>query len=304
MSGIRAPDLGGRDEPVVGVPGRHPHVHDGHVRLVRAHLQPQVVGVGRAADDLVARVLQQRRDPLAQQGVVVGDHDAQARCVGRRLCSVARSWRNRSPAGRRPPGATWNGRSTRWPASSRKPSGLSRSTRRSWRRSARSLGWELGAVWEVDPATAACAASSTWHDGPRGLREFEELSAHLVLEPGVGLPGRVAAAGRADVGHRHAGRHELPARAGGARAPGLHAAFGFPLRSAAGTVGVMEFFSRELREPDERLLETMRVLGSQVGQFVARRQAEEDVRAGRVAAARDARGGDRRRRHDGPPRAA
>ena len=41
----------------------------------------------------------------------------------------------------------------------------------------------------------------------------------------------------------------------------------------------MEFFSRELREPDERLLETMRVLGSQVGQFVARRQAEEEVRA-------------------------
>jgi PAS domain S-box-containing protein len=41
----------------------------------------------------------------------------------------------------------------------------------------------------------------------------------------------------------------------------------------------MEFFSRELREPDERLLWTMRVLGSQVGQFVARRQAEEEVRA-------------------------
>ena len=41
----------------------------------------------------------------------------------------------------------------------------------------------------------------------------------------------------------------------------------------------MEFFSRELREPDEQLLETMRVIGSQVGQFVARRQAEAEVRA-------------------------
>ena len=41
---------------------------------------------------------------------------------------------------------------------------------------------------------------------------------------------------------------------------------------------MMEFFSRELREPDERLLETMRELGSQVGQFVARRQAEDAVR--------------------------
>jgi PAS domain S-box-containing protein len=42
---------------------------------------------------------------------------------------------------------------------------------------------------------------------------------------------------------------------------------------------VMEFFSRELREPDERLLETMGTLGSQVGQFVARRHAEAELRA-------------------------
>jgi PAS domain S-box-containing protein len=41
----------------------------------------------------------------------------------------------------------------------------------------------------------------------------------------------------------------------------------------------MEFFSRELREPDEVVLETMRELGSQVGQFVVRRQAEEAVHA-------------------------
>jgi PAS domain S-box-containing protein len=40
----------------------------------------------------------------------------------------------------------------------------------------------------------------------------------------------------------------------------------------------MEFFARELREPDERLLATLRVIGSQVGQFVARRRAEEEVR--------------------------
>jgi PAS domain S-box-containing protein len=41
----------------------------------------------------------------------------------------------------------------------------------------------------------------------------------------------------------------------------------------------MEFFSDALREPDRRQLETMVALGSQVGQFVARRRAEEQVRA-------------------------
>src|SRR5262249_26717073 len=68
-------------------------------------------------------------------------------------------------------------------------------------------------------------------------------------------------------------------RAAAARREGLHAAFGFPLRSPRGIVGLMEFFTREAREPDERLLETMDVIGSQVGQFVARRHAEAEVRA-------------------------
>src|SRR5262249_59364346 len=68
-------------------------------------------------------------------------------------------------------------------------------------------------------------------------------------------------------------------RANAARRSGLHAAFGFPLRSAKGVLGVMELFSRELREPDRQMLETMRVIGAQVGQLVARRHAEAEVRA-------------------------
>jgi PAS domain S-box-containing protein len=68
-------------------------------------------------------------------------------------------------------------------------------------------------------------------------------------------------------------------RADAARRNGLRAGFGFPLRSPSGVVGVMEFFCSELREPDQRLLATMAALGSQVGQFVARRRAEQEIRA-------------------------
>ena len=68
-------------------------------------------------------------------------------------------------------------------------------------------------------------------------------------------------------------------RAAAARRSGLHAGFAFPVRDRRGVIGVMEFFSGELREPDERLLATMTVLGTQIGQLVARRQADEKVRA-------------------------
>jgi PAS domain S-box-containing protein len=140
-----------------------------------------------------------------------------------------------------------------------------------------SLGWELGSVWEVDADDGRLRCVRTWHSGTEA-RQFEALSERLVLSPGEGLPGRVVSSGEP------AWITEVPddanfPRADVARRIGLHAAFGFPLRSPRGVVGVMEFFSHEHREPDQRLLWTMATLGSQVGQFVARRHAEAEVHA-------------------------
>ena len=140
-----------------------------------------------------------------------------------------------------------------------------------------SLGWELGAVWEAGPEDGRLRCVSTWHAGD-GAPEFEALSARITLASGVGLPGEVHASAE-PVWKVDAPSDANFPRADAARRSGLHAAFGFPLESPRGVVGVMEFFSREPREPDERLLQTMRVLGSQVGQFVTRRHAEEEVRS-------------------------
>jgi len=141
----------------------------------------------------------------------------------------------------------------------------------------RTLGWELGAVWEVGPDDGRLRCVSTWHAG-EGAPEFEALSERLTLGPGEGLPGRLLETGRPAWISETPDDRNFP-RAAAARREGLHAAFGFPLRSPRGIVGLMEFFTREVREPDERLLETMAVIGSQVGQFVARRHAEAEVRA-------------------------
>ena len=139
-----------------------------------------------------------------------------------------------------------------------------------------SLGWELAAVWEAAPDEGLLRCVSTWHAG-EGAPEFEALSERITLSPGEGLPGAVLASAE-PIWMVDAPTDANFPRADAARRAGLHAAFGFPLQSPRGVVGVMEFFSRELREPDERLLQMMRVLGSQVGQFVTRRQAEEEVR--------------------------
>ena len=68
-------------------------------------------------------------------------------------------------------------------------------------------------------------------------------------------------------------------RAPAARRAGLHAAFCFPIRSARGVLGVIEFFTGEPRGLDAELLATMSALGDQIGQAVERRRDAEALRA-------------------------
>ncbi len=139
------------------------------------------------------------------------------------------------------------------------------------------LGWQFGAFWRVDPQAnrVRCIDVSCRKEG---LVPFIEASRRAAFPPGVGLPGRVWAADRPawvpDVT-----RDDNFPRAPFALQVGLHGAFGFPIRSRNRITGVMEFFSQAIEEPDEELLGLMATIGSQVGQLMARREAEEAVRA-------------------------
>jgi PAS domain S-box-containing protein len=58
---------------------------------------------------------------------------------------------------------------------------------------------------------------------------------------------------------------------------GLHAGFGFPITLGDEVLGVMEFFSRRIREPDEDVLDLMAAAGAQIGQFLERRATETEL---------------------------
>jgi C4-dicarboxylate-specific signal transduction histidine kinase len=47
-------------------------------------------------------------------------------------------------------------------------------------------------------------------------------------------------------------------------------------------LGVIEFFSQEIRQPDQELLDMMATLGSQIGQFIERKRAEEAFRVAQI----------------------
>src|SRR6266705_3345914 len=67
-------DRGRRTHTLVLVVGRHTHVYDGKIRLVLGHDGEQRFRIANTRDDLVPGILEQPREPFAQQDGVLGDH--------------------------------------------------------------------------------------------------------------------------------------------------------------------------------------------------------------------------------------
>ncbi|HEY9446438.1 MAG TPA: PAS domain S-box protein, partial [Burkholderiales bacterium] len=59
---------------------------------------------------------------------------------------------------------------------------------------------------------------------------------------------------------------------------GLVSAYAFPIFAANNVIGMMEFFGRDVRQPDEMLLLITRSVGSQIGQYIQRKEAEQALR--------------------------
>jgi PAS domain S-box-containing protein len=139
------------------------------------------------------------------------------------------------------------------------------------------LGWEFGAIWQVEPGGELLRCVDTWQSGTTNMAEFDQMTRSINFAPGVGVPGRVWASGESAWFEDLSRERNFP-RAQTAAAAGLNAAIAVPIRSRSEILGVMEFFAREMREPDEGLLEMMGVVGSQVGQFMERKRVEEEMR--------------------------
>jgi PAS domain S-box-containing protein len=139
-----------------------------------------------------------------------------------------------------------------------------------------SLGWQVGVLWAVDRQGDALRCVDFWHRASISLDGFESVSRTRTFTRGAGLPGRIWESGKPawipDVG-----RDPNFPRASHAAAAGLRGAFGFPIHLGDEIVGVMEFFSQEIRQPDQDLNDIIASVGFQIGQFHERKRAEEKL---------------------------
>ncbi len=137
------------------------------------------------------------------------------------------------------------------------------------------LGWDVGFFWSANNDHLACRAS--WHRPDVTATAFEEVSCSRTFDKGEGLPGRVWASGEPAWILDIAQDGNFP-RLAPATKYGLHSAFACPVVVADRTLGVIEFFTGRIREADADLLETMGTVAGNIGQFIERKVAEDDLR--------------------------
>lgn len=136
-----------------------------------------------------------------------------------------------------------------------------------------SLGWELGAVWELDSSNHYLKCSKQWKRSGFFAPEFEKITEESLFSQGFGLPGRVWKDNRSYWIEDLSCDINFP-RLKAAVMAGLRAGFCFPVRSGGEVTGAVEFFSQSRQKFDSGILEMFEAIGNQIGQFLERRKTE------------------------------
>jgi serine phosphatase RsbU (regulator of sigma subunit) len=139
-----------------------------------------------------------------------------------------------------------------------------------------SLGCDCGVMWVVDRHDNVLRCVAVWHTPNVDVSAFEKDTRYRTFSPDVGIPGRVWAVSAivwvCDVTTVAPSlRTQLASEAG------LHGVVAIPIRLGTEFLGVIEFLSCEVRQPDEELVEMMNSVGSQIGQFIKRIQSEDEL---------------------------
>jgi PAS domain S-box-containing protein len=139
------------------------------------------------------------------------------------------------------------------------------------------LGWDLGAVWRIDPKAGVLRCEELWRTPTVEAAHFETVTRKSTFRSGSGLPGRVWETGAPayipDVGHDVAYR-----RLDSAARQVLRAAIAFPILLGREIIGVIGFISGDVSQPDRELLGVLANIGSQIGQFTERKGVEQALR--------------------------
>lgn len=140
----------------------------------------------------------------------------------------------------------------------------------------RGFHWTVGAVWLVDQPAGVLRCAAIWPETHSALAPFVQDTRQHTMPLGRGLPGRVWASGE-PAWIRDVQLDPNFPRVLSARQTGLHGASAFPIKSHKTVYGVVEFFCREVREPDADMQAMMVEIATLLSQVRLREEAEQHL---------------------------
>jgi PAS domain S-box-containing protein len=141
------------------------------------------------------------------------------------------------------------------------------------------LGWACGARWVYDKTGRELHCVETWSEAEPAVAAFMDENRQRRFAPGQGGLIRRALATGAPVWIEDIAGAASFSRGPAAAQAGLRSAFALPVKEGGRVLGALEFFSRAALPADPWLLDFGASLGSQIGQLMARREAEARFRS-------------------------
>jgi diguanylate cyclase (GGDEF)-like protein/PAS domain S-box-containing protein len=136
-------------------------------------------------------------------------------------------------------------------------------------------GWMGGQAW-IPRTDGRLECSSAWHASVPGLYAVRSASETLTFGEGEGLPGQVWSAQAPLWLPEDLLRATIPIGAISQTA-GIRAALGIPVLAGGRMVAVLEFYIREPRQEDQRLLRVVSDAARQVGELIQKKLTEAEL---------------------------
>jgi signal transduction histidine kinase/GAF domain-containing protein len=137
-------------------------------------------------------------------------------------------------------------------------------------------GWVVGHAWVPNQAETLLEFRSAWYRGDGELKPFRTASEASRFQPGIGLPGRVWKSQQPAWVEDVTNDPNFP-RSAAARTAGLKTGVGIPIVSANKVIAVLEFFMRESRDQNERLVNVIAAVAAQLNLVMEQKRAVEEL---------------------------
>ncbi|MBA2709834.1 MAG: EAL domain-containing protein [Tatlockia sp.] len=136
--------------------------------------------------------------------------------------------------------------------------------------------WDFGEVWLVDKEVNVLRSISIYDNSKWNTQsKFNIKSKSITFRPGDTLPGEVWKS-RKLLWIKDVTRVQL-IRIKEAEEAGFHCAVGIPIFMNDKIIGILDFFSHDIKKPDELTISMLKTISDQLGQYIEQKHTSDQV---------------------------